>query len=375
MLTNSQREHLVYTAIGQLVTLCVIGIWTYTYVVPGLNAIDDNITAANTSIEKYHKTEMDGLVFEDIVRLIGSKTEYAELLKIMNSDVAETNTILKKDSSVGDKSYLEWLKKSIWESTEEKEAISQYKIKLNSILPTLSPVSWNIEEDNITLKKYIRFIETQIVKKFNLDSNLVLWIQWISLWDDVWGTPSNIGTFDLQIGFKAKNRDIANFIQFINNTGNPDLLTNSGVLAKEDLPVVMSNPLITLMGFWLQDQLNEDDPNGENSGRVTLRFYVRGVSKDDVTYLRENIKMREDELGTSLKNSIDECKSQWPLCIEIKKQLDTFSKKYSEYKSWTSDKKPNTWDEVNQIYTLAQQASVLKSLEQEFEKIIVIPQK
>lgn len=371
MLTNSQKEHLTYTAIWQVAALAVLGIIGYSYIFANLDKIDENVTKANENIEKYQHTELNGLSFEEVSEFIGKKPEYSELLKIMNADVAGTKEVLVKDAAAGDKKYLEWIKESIGRSSEEREAISQYKKKLNSILPTLSPVSGNIDEENITLKGYVRFIETQILKRFNFDSNIVLGMDGITLgqWTD--GVPENIGTFDLQISFNAKNKDITNFIDFINTTGNPDLLTSSGILSKADIPAVMSNPLITLVNFWLENYINEKDPDSSNSWRATIRFYVRWASKDDVVYVRENIKVREDDLEAALVKSIDECSKKWPLCGELQKQLETFSRKFQEYKSGTSGSNVSEWESVSQIYVLSQKVNTLRTLEQEYQKIIV----
>jgi len=122
--------------------------------------------------------------------------------------------------------------------------------------------------------------------------------------------PENIGTFDLQISFKAKNKDITDFIQFLNITGNPELLTSTGVMTEKDIPGVMTNPLITIVNFGLQDPVEDQPTDKENSGRVTLRFYVRGVSATDMIALEENIKAREKVLSESLAQSIEECTKQ-----------------------------------------------------------------
>lgn len=82
------------------------------------------------------------------------------------------------------------------------------------------------------------------------------------------------------------------------------------MMSDRDIPAVMSNPLITLVNFGLQDPVDNQPPDAENSGRATLRFYVRGVSQNDVTALSENIKAREKALNDSLAKSIEECRTQ-----------------------------------------------------------------
>lgn len=121
----------------------VLGIWTYSYIIPGIDTISAASTEANKNVERFKNTEKDGLSLDDLLVAIGTRKEYAELLKIMQSDVSGTKEVLKKDIASTNRPYYEWLKESIGtKSTEdEKKIINQYKKKLNSILPTLSPVS------------------------------------------------------------------------------------------------------------------------------------------------------------------------------------------------------------------------------------------
>jgi hypothetical protein len=57
MLSTSQREHLTYTLIGQVLTLAAVGILLWQYIVPGLSQIGTNIEAAETSINNYAETK------------------------------------------------------------------------------------------------------------------------------------------------------------------------------------------------------------------------------------------------------------------------------------------------------------------------------
>ncbi len=58
----------------------------------------------------------------------------------------------------------------------------------------------------------------------------------------------------------------------------------------------MSNPLITVKDFGLSMPISDKSSLEENQGRITLQFYIRGISKDDLSYLQEKIKIRNDEL-------------------------------------------------------------------------------
>jgi hypothetical protein len=96
--------------------------------------------------------------------------------------------------------------------------------------------------------------------------------------------------YEFRLDFKATNQDIQDFIEYINETGRPDILSFTGELSKDRIPKVMSNPLITMETFSVQEKLDLDNPTKENTGRSTLRFYIRGVSKDDIQFLTENLK-------------------------------------------------------------------------------------
>ena len=373
MLTNSQKEHLTYTAIGQVVIIVVVSLWGYTYILPWLDKIDTAGATANSSIEKYQHTESDGLGFDQITELIRPKTEYAELLKIMNTDLEGTRAAIAK----GDKNlkYMEWLKIAIADSSKDKEILSQQKQILNSIIPTLSPISWNIEEESLDLKGYIKFVEWKILKQFNFESNITLGLDSIVWWTSADGVPENIGSIELQIGFKWTNDDIIKFVDYVNNSWNPELLTEVGSgqnskLAADQVPAIMSNPLIVITSFSLESAITSDNREDQNSWRATIRLYVRGISKDDASYLRENIRVREEELSKKIVESISECKNKWPLCGDTSKRLETFARKFQEYKIGTSATESTPAGGINGISALAQKARVLKSLEIELVAII-----
>ncbi len=127
----------------------------------------------------------------------------------------------------------------------------------------------------------------------------------------------------------------------------------------------MSNPLITMEAFSLQDPLDLKNPDKINNGRVTIRFYVRGSSMDDVTYLRENLKTRKDELLANINSAVSGCQQNEVLCSQLE-ALQEFQKKYNEFLRWVSE--TDTWGgSINDIYSLSQQVNALRTFETEFE--------
>jgi hypothetical protein len=93
----------------------------------------------------------------------------------------------------------------------------------------------------------------------------------------------------------------------------------------------MSNPLITMESFSIQDRLDVDNPTKENSGRATLKFYVRGISKDDLTYLRENLKTRQETLAKKVTDTAKACEKDPIICASYNRKVTEFQKKYQEY--------------------------------------------
>jgi hypothetical protein len=154
---------------------------------------------AESAITSYKEVKDKWYSYEQVTGILAAMPEKEELMKIMQATPEESRVALQKDWN-GD--YLPWLKNTINASDEDKQKLVQAKKKINSILPTMSPISGSIDEENITLKEYILFIEREILKRFELDSNMSLGIQGLT-YGNAWnGIPTGIGTFDLESEFQ-----------------------------------------------------------------------------------------------------------------------------------------------------------------------------
>jgi hypothetical protein len=87
---------------------------------------------------------------------------------------------------------------------------------------------------------------------------------------------------------------------------------------------------MTIESLSLEDVLDGTRPSAINNGRVTIRFYIRGSSKEDITFLKGAIAARQESLQTQIKTAIEECQKQGQLCTELPR-LDDFQKKYTEF--------------------------------------------
>ena len=175
--------------------------------------------------------------------------------------------------------------------------------------------------------------------------------------------------FEFRLDFKGTNGDIIDFIEYINTAGKPDILSSTGVINPSQAPSVMSNPLITLENFSIEDHLDERNPTKQNSGRATLRFYIRGVSKDDITYLKENLKSRQDALRTKIDENVKVCAKDPIICASYNKRLTAFQTKYTEYERSIKETRL-TLGGNDEIYGLTQSVNTLKSLEKELDSIL-----
>ncbi len=164
MISNSQKEHLTYTAIGQVAVLFWIASLSYSYIIPWYKEISTRLNTTNDIIEKYNKTESDGISSTDLWGFLNWKPEYTELIKVIQADPKNTEDVIRKKEWAWN--YLSWLKDVIWgdASNRDKRLLIVQKALLNSVIPTMSPANNNIEESNITLKQYVKFIEWSILK-------------------------------------------------------------------------------------------------------------------------------------------------------------------------------------------------------------------
>ncbi len=362
MISTSQKEHLTYTAIWQfLITIGCIGV-IFNYVTPGFTAINTNLEKANAAIDSFHTIEKNGFTFIELNTALADAKGKEELISIIKAaSQAEVSKVITKDS--GDK-YLPWLRQAINNSDEDRRKLVQIKQKINSILPTMSPMSANIDEENITLKQYIRYIEGKILKEFDFDSNIVLWLQGVSYG---WGKnnrPKTIGSFDLNLDFKSSNSNIQKFITYINNSWDGEILNESGSLQNEEAPWIMSNPLITIESIALSDFLDPAKPNKENTWRVTLRFYVRWSSQEDIVFLKENVKNRKENLKKRIASIADQCKNNSSLCGN----LETITEFQSKYEQFLNSSSSIVWEDGT-IEKLSQQVTSLRAFEKELEDI------
>lgn len=365
MSIKNQREQLMRTAIGQVTTIIFILIGTWLYSIPLYKTLSASIVSSNAAIKQYSETVNDGITYENLNTLLKAKWQ-EELLGIIQSAPQDTKKVIKK---VGTDPYLTWLRQAIDSNTSKDEKINLEikKARLNSILPTLSPLSNNITEDTVSMKKYITYVEENIIKKYNLETTASLSLQNITYGKKWSGMPDIIGSFDNEISFKATNNNIIKMINYVNQLGRPDLLLNTGSENTEWIPEIMSNPLALIDSFSLENSLDLTKLNEKNSGRMTLRFYVRGSSLTDIAYLRTAVTARNVTLGKNIELKLAACTKD-VTCPNIT-TLQVLSKKYKEFNnSIAGNKKVSQGTEL--MYALSAELDSVIALEEELKNLI-----
>lgn len=148
--------------------------------------------------------------------------------------------------------------------------------------------------------------------------------------------PDTVGSFDNEISFKATNDNIIKMITYINLLGHPEILTDTGITNNET-PAIMSNPLAMIDSFSLENILDTTKPNEENSGRMTLRFYIRGSSMTDIAFLGGTITARKNVLAKKIETTLTKCLAE--VTCPKKKDLQALSRKYTEFNRSSASKK------------------------------------
>lgn len=359
MSTKNQREELVHSLMWQATMIIFILVVSWMYTLPKYTALSESVNKTNALIKEYKDTFKNWIPYTNLDGMLSSKWKI-ELLSIVQSAPKETQAVIKNTSW---EPYLEWLNTEINKSSTDELKLSIKKARLNSILPTLNPVNNNSIQETINLKKYIGFIETNLLKQFWIESLAPLGLSGIQYWKKWWTTPDTIWTIDTNIAFETTNWQIIKMINYINNLGKYDILNDTNISASGWNPWIMSNPLVMINSFSLSWPFDPEKPNAENSGNMTIRFYVRWSSKSDLEFLNENIKTRKENLGKKISKTLEACIGE--LTCPRKKDLEIVSRKFTEY-TRAIESRNATKDDVSE---LSSQLESILAIEKEFTNV------
>lgn len=362
----SAQEQLTYTAILQIISVIVCIIIVVIMILPRLQNINAQTERTNEVIAKYEQTEDHGIPFSELQTIITRVGDNSELQEIIKANTDASKEVIQKKSEGS--TYLQWLEHELRDKEKYEQVLREAKSKINTILPTLSPISGGIEENNIKLHDYIEYIETKILKEFLLESTSPLGIDSIQYGDNEKDMVNPIGYFDTTITFKGRNKNIADLLDALHKSGNPSILTSTGeslhTAWSQDGTAKISNPLIIVESFALDSKLDIQYPTKENSGRITLRMYIRGASETDKQFLVDTFNKRKWALMAALEGHIKTCRESDMPCPKEQSLQDLLKR----VKDLSENNAKNINKGVAGIYFISQQIDSLKALENEFEE-------
>lgn len=251
-------------------------------------------------------------------------------------------------------------------SEDAKIRLTSDEAKINSIIPTLSPLSNSQSGMNVTLRDYVSFLEQKILKDHNIVSMSPVGIDGVKYQEaENGGLSSPIGQFSADINFKATNANIKKLLDTVGKMGEPSIFDNTEILSNP--PAIMSNPLVTVESLSLKDILDSDFPNSLNEGQIRLTFYVRGSSNTDRDYLIEGFNKKKIALATEINTSVENC--QKTNCVSLESLL-AVQKKFQKFdNSLQSVLKSVNDNTIRVAYIIAGQIQTLQSIRSEFESI------
>lgn len=312
--TTSREEQLKYT-VGLQVGLSLLAIIaTVLYTMPKMEEISAQTEITNQKISEYNSLQNTGIPYNSLqssIRKVGNNTELSEI--VSNNGESIKTLLVKTDVS---KKYSDWLAAEMNSSEDAKIRLANDEAKINSIIPTMSPLSNNQTGMSVTLRDYVTFLEKNILKEYNIVSLSPVGIDGVKYQENKEsGLSSPIGQFSADISLKSTNDNIRKLLNYIHSLGEISILENDEIVANP--PAIMSNPLVTVESLSLKNALDSDNPNAINEGRLVVNFYVRGSSNTDRDYLIEGFNKKRNALAAEIDAAVLECQKTNCVSIEL----------------------------------------------------------
>ena len=321
----AQKKKLISVLIFNVVFIWTILVLLQTFLVPWYDEMNSTMAKAewlNRTIDTYKNKWPD----VDALKSILSSNKASKWVLDLFSDKKKIESIITKTNTK--KSYLDWVsEETLKESDYSKDVEKNDKI-IWSIIPVFFEwkKSWDVSnwdlKQLITLDSFINFIETKLLKENNIVSYAPIWIDKIDFWkteewaDAAWpkkpkqASNEFIWSFSVNLDIEAKDSDILNFINYIQNSWKLKIkdwkLENEVKESWENNVSNLDNLLMTIdeINFVKIPVLAWNDTDKElNKWTIVLRFYVRWISYEQLSIIKSRVTSKFYNL--SLKITAD----------------------------------------------------------------------
>jgi len=320
---NKERNRLIGSASVCTFVVIILALYGFYYIYPEYTTILENSASVNAQNLKYIAIEQDGLDLPELKKILEQNPAKQAETKLYFSSEDRLNAVIQKPKSEK-KNYSDWLDSELWKKTQYEEEIQKNNAIIENIIPLFASQKisdFRNDTDQpvtglITLRSFIRFVETGLLGKYSLQSYSPLGIGNI-VFDDKEKNSDSIGSFVVNLDISWQNSNIKALINTIQSSGKITINKEGKLESITDMTntnrlySTLSNLLITIDDIKFSSDLSDDTK--DNKGNITLRFYVRGIGKAELITINENLLSRYTTLVKILNDTLD--------CSKLKPQV------------------------------------------------------
>ncbi len=323
---NKEKNRLIGSASIYTLVIIILALYGFYYIYPEYTTILENSASVNAQSLKYIAIEQNGLDLPELKKVLEQNSAKKAETKLYFSSEDRLNAVIQKPKNEK-KNYSDWLNSELWKKTQYEEEIQKNNAIIENVIPLFASQKisdFRNDTDQpvtglITLRSFVRFVETNLLGKYSLQSYSPLGISDI-VFDDKEKNSDNIGSFVVNLDVSWQNSNIKaliNTIQssgkiIINKEGKLESVTDTANVNRLYSP--LSNLLITIDDVKFSFDLSDDTK--DNKWTIALRFYVRGIGKTELVTINENLLSRYNKLAQILKDSLDCSKLKPQVCAD-----------------------------------------------------------
>lgn len=350
---KKEQQKIIIWIITKIILITWLIFVIYYFIIPKYSLYNENINNINNINNEIKSINLSWFSLDSLKKVLSSNAVDKSIINLLSQKDKIVNIIKKPNNYTWD--YLSWTSEEVLKEVDINKEIETNNKIIWDIIPTFldyydNPknidVTWDIK-NKITIDNFIVYIEDQILKKYNLESYVSIWINDIVFEKN----ESNIWNFKINIDFSWKNIDIKNLLKHIYESWKITITKDWKLLQDKSITNnnwLSSNLLITIEDLSLGNLFDESSENNSllNKWKMTLRFYVRWIGFDYFVKIKNKIQQECDALLKNINEKSSLCDTKNTNCNNeqfnkavsvikllnsetsiIKDKLDEFNKK------------------------------------------------